>query len=112
MKKLNFFPFYDEYLKDHKKTTTFRLSNTAPYKKGDEVVISIGWTEDEAVPVSHAVIKSVDRRRIRDLGESDFEGESPDCKSPETTRLVLSCIYKRVLNNDDVIWVVKFDHKI
>jgi hypothetical protein len=111
LKKLNFYPFYENYLKQHQKTTTFRLSKAAPYKVGDEVMISVGWSEEEAIVLNHAIIKEVHCRRICDLEESDFEGESPDCKSQEAAKLMLSCIYKKVVKNHDSIWIVKFDHK-
>jgi len=110
MKLLNFYPFYEDYLRSYEKTTTMRLSNSASFKEGDEIMISIGWTEDKAINLHLAIIKQVYRRRICDLEKRDFEGESPDCKSQEAARLVLSCVYKTVLNKDDEIWVVKFEH--
>ena len=111
-KRLNFYPFYEEYLRSQKKTTTFRLASHPPFKQGDKVMLSIGWEENKAVDLHQALIKEVYRRRIRNLNESDFEGESPDCKSPEATKLVLSCIYKTVLSDMDEVWVLKFDHQV
>ena len=108
---VNFYPFYEELLRSGKKTTTFRLANRASLKEGDEVMLTIGWDENKAMDLHLARISDVYRRRIRDLNELDFEGESPDCQSPEAARLVLSCIYKTVLNTDDEVWIVKFDHK-
>jgi hypothetical protein len=110
MKQLNFFPYYEEYLDSHIKTTTFRLDNSKSFKEGDEAMITIGWNEDGAMKLHPAKITKVYRKHISELNEFDFEGESPDCKSPEATKLVLSCIYKTVLKNDDEIFVIKFDH--
>ncbi len=112
MKRLNFYPFYEEYLRSQKKTTTFRLSSFIPFEVGEEVMISIGWTEEEAIDLHPARIRMSYRRRICDLEKKDFEGESPDCKSPEPTRLVLSCIYRTVLKENDEIWVIKFDYML
>ena len=110
MKILNFYPFYEEYLKSYVKTTTLRLTNAANYKQDEEVIISIGWDEEDAIHLHTARIKKIYRRRICELKKIDFRGESPDCKSQETARLVLSCIYRTLLKNDDRIWVIKFEH--
>jgi hypothetical protein len=111
MKQLNFYPFYEEYLRSRKKTTTFRLTSHAHFKGGEDVMLSIGWAEDKAIDLHPGRIREVYRRRIKDLNELDFEGESPDCKSPEAAKLVLSCIYKTVVRDDDEVWIVKFEHK-
>jgi hypothetical protein len=79
-------------------------------QEGYEVMLSVGWNEDEARDIHLARITHIYRKRISDLVETDFDGESPDCKSPEASMLVLSCIYKTVLTQDDFIWVVKFIH--
>ncbi len=39
MKRLNFFPFYESYLRSREKTTTLRLNNRASLKGGEEVMI-------------------------------------------------------------------------
>lgn len=72
--------------------------------------ITIGWDESSAAPIGFAMIREVYERSLRDLTKNDFEGESPDCKSIESAKLVLSCIYKVSLNDNDKIWVVKFEH--
>lgn len=110
MKKLNFFPYYEPLLRSHIKTTTFRLTNPS-VNEGDKIMLSIGWNEEEAIALHPAYIKRIYERRICDLNETDFEGESPDCKSVETTQLVMSCIYRTVLSVKDKIWIVKFEHR-
>jgi hypothetical protein len=57
-----------------------------------------------------AIIREVYRRSIKKLAKHDFEGESPDCKTREATKLVLGSIYRSVLNDDDMVWVIKFEH--
>ncbi len=110
MNRLNFYPYYKEYLKSFRKTTTFRLSEKQPFEQGDKVMISVGWREDSAMDIHPATITEVYRKRICDLINIDFDGESPDCKSYEATQLVLSCIYRTVLKESDEIWIVKFSH--
>jgi len=72
--------------------------------------ITIGWNEASAIPIGLVVIREVYEKHLRDLTENDFEGESPDCKSIESAKLVLSCIYKVSLDDNDKVWVVKFEH--
>jgi hypothetical protein len=110
VKTVNFFPFYEEYLRSRKKTTTFRLGLQCAFNVGEEVTLTVGWDEGNATPLHRACIREVYRKRICDLTTSDFDGESPDCRSREATKLVLSSIYRRVLSEQDCIWVVKFDH--
>jgi hypothetical protein len=110
LKRLNFYPYYEEMLRSRIKTTTFRLSKGARFKEDDEVMISLGWDEKKAIDLHKVRIKMVYFRRIRELNDFDFEGESPDCKSQESTRLVLGCIYKTILTLEDEICVIKFKH--
>jgi hypothetical protein len=110
MKRLNFYPIYEEYLRSKKKTTTLRMGDYSALSAGDEVLVTIGWSEDNSVVLHSGTIKQVYRRRISDLTALDFDGESPDCKTQETARLVLGSIYRNALTLDDEVWVVKFEH--
>jgi len=110
MKNLNFYPYYEPYIRSRAKTTTFRIAERAPFQTSNKAPITIGWEESNAVPIGFALIREVYQRTLRDLTEDDFEGESPDCRSVESAKLVLSCIYKVCLNDNDKIWVVKFEH--
>lgn len=110
MKRLNFFPYYENLLRSRKKKTTFRLSDYSSFSTGEVVMLSVGWDEINVVDLHTALIKEIYTRRICDLKEKDFEGESQDCKSPEATKLVLSSIYRTVLTDESEIWVIKFNH--
>lgn len=109
MKTLNFFPYYEQYLVKRNKTTTFRLY-PADYKPGERVRLTIGWDENTAEPLHDIVITSVYQKQIQNLDDTDFEGESPDCKDRQTTVLVLSSIYRTIVSADRQIWIVKFRH--
>ena len=102
MKTLNFFPYYEDYLIKGVKTTTFRIEESG-LATGDAVMITVGWTEEAVRPIREARIRSVTR-------SLDFAGESPDCMTAETTRLVLGAIYRKVLTERDEVSVVKFDY--
>lgn len=109
VKTLNFYPYYEEHLSSGRKTTTFRI-HPPDYKPGDIARLTIGWNEDTAQPLHSVEITSVYSKAISSLQEEDFDGESPDCKEPEPTALVLSAIYRQTVTVDRVIWVVKFKH--
>jgi hypothetical protein len=86
------------------------VSKLRPFQKGQEVVVTIGWDESKAARFGLARIQEVYSRAIKKLQARDFKGESPDCKSNESTKLVLGSIYRSILNDEDKIWVVKFEH--
>jgi hypothetical protein len=109
MKTLNFFPYYEPYLRQRQKTTTLRLIG-ADYQPGERVQLTVGWDEQKAKKLHDAIIASVYKKAIRDLTAADFHGESPDCTTPENAALVLSSIYRTCVTADQQIWVVKFTH--
>lgn len=110
MKTLNFFPYYEPYLKSGKKTTTFRVGQPVQLREDSEALLTIGWDEIATTPLHIITIEKIYSRRIIQLDTKDFDGESPDCKTPETALLVLGAIYRKILTAEDVIWVVKFRH--
>jgi hypothetical protein len=111
VKTLNFYPYYEGYLSSGNKTTTIRLRrpNCAD---GEMVQLTLGWSESDARRLHNAQIISVYPKKISSLCQIDFDGESPDCKEPETTALVLSAIYRTIVRLDDTVWVVKFKHLV
>lgn len=110
MKRLNFFPYYEDLLRERLKTTTFRVGSRPPYMRGEQVMLTVGWREDEGVELHRAHVTDIYNRKVKDLKPLDFEGESPDCQEPAATRLVLSAIYRTIVHEDDEIWIVKFEH--
>lgn len=110
MKQLNFYPYYRDLLADGAKTTTIRLSNHEEFVSGDEVSITVGWDLNSGEHLRYGEIVKVYKKRIRDLTDADFEGESPDCKEPEPTAMVLGAIYRKEVTLDDEVVVVKFTY--
>lgn len=110
MKTLNFFPYYEAYLSSGKKTTTFRVGDRPLLNVGEQVMLTIGWDEQRASNLHQVTIKDVYQKRISELSAHDFDGESPDCQNTEATKLVLGCVYRKVLTDDDIVCVIKFDH--
>jgi hypothetical protein len=110
VKRLNFYPYYEPYLRARQKTTTLRLHKPMDLQEGEQVILSVGWDEKSVVDLHRAKIRKIYPQRVDELSMDDLEGESPDCTSADAARLVLSSIYRIVVRGDDEIWVVKFDH--
>ena len=111
MKRLNFYPYYEDYLRSKSKTTTLRLDNHLGFVPGEEIIITVGWDENSYLDLHKGIIKEVYGRLICNISERDLEGESPDCRSKETAKLVLGCIYRKKISDDDSVWIVKFEHR-
>ena len=97
MKTLNFYPYYEQYLRAKEKTTTLRLTDRPDLKPGETVMLTLGWEELNATPLHPIKIRSVYSKKLCDLTSDDLKGESPDCHNSETARLVLGCVYRTVL---------------
>ncbi len=109
MQVLNFFPYYEPFLSDQSKTTTFRL-NRPPFQPGEQVRLTIGWEVASARQLHLVQIERLYSKRLFELAADDFDGESPDCRTRDATRLVLSAIYRRTVQPQDEVWIVKFRH--
>ncbi|MDD2804001.1 MAG: ASCH domain-containing protein [Elusimicrobiales bacterium] len=110
MKRLNFYPFYEELLSSKQKTTTLRIGNSDVFLPGEIALLSIGWDRNKATDLHKIEITQCYEKKISELANHDFDGESPDCKSIAAAQLVLSCIYKRVLKGDNIVRIIKFKH--
>lgn len=109
MKRLNFFPYYEELLASRVKTTTLRL-HPPGIEQGEEVMLTVGWDEPAATELHAASVETVYERRLGDLNDHDLAGESPDCLSAASALYVMSCIYRQILSEETTVWVVKFSH--
>src|SRR5690348_14078522 len=105
--RLNFFPYYEPYLSSRTKKTTFRL-NKPRVAPGDLIELTVGWEELKSEALHEAQVIEVYSKRLEQLADRDFDGESPDCRSREAAQLVLSAIYRRVVSARDEIWIIKF----
>lgn len=110
MKRLNFSPAYEPYLRDGRKTTTLRLANKQRLAPGDEVMLTVGWSKGQARELHRAVVTAVDCKPAGVLGTGDLHGESPDCRTPEAARLVLSGIYQTLIDERQPVYVIRFEH--
>ena len=108
IKKINFFPYYENLLLKEKKTTTIRLSEKTSYLNGEIISVTIGWSKKNNSELYKAKITSSEIKKLKDLNKKDLIGESPDCKSTESIQYVLSCIYKKIISPNDKVSIIKF----
>jgi hypothetical protein len=108
---LNFYPYYRPLLERRIKTTTLRLPSKQQFQPGETVMLTVGWPDEKHFEELHsATIESVQRKKLAELTENDLVGESPDCLAVNAVPYVLGAIYRRVLNVDDSVVVIKFRH--
>ncbi len=108
---LNFYPYYEELLITRQKFTTIRLGDRLDrFKLGQEVSITLGWSEEQAIPVSKAVITSVKLKKIKEVADDDLVGESPDCKTRQAIKYVLSAIYRKIATDDDYVTIISWKY--
>src|SRR2546428_9639340 len=98
---LNFYPYYEDLIRNHNKFTTLRLGNrTNEFTVGDLVDITVGWDAtktNQLRKIGQAALTSVETKQIAELAEDDLKGESPDCKEKSAVKYVLGSIYRRVV---------------
>lgn len=108
MKTLHFFPHYEPYLRDGSKTLTLRLANRQGLRSGDRVSICVGWEPDQRHSLFPAYIDQVRRLPLCELTEIDLRNESPDCRSVESASLVMSAVYRRLIDPTEFVYAIHF----
>ena len=107
---LNFYsPVFVDQLKRGRKTATIRLGDkSSKYRKGEVVLITVGFQHSPREKIFEAVIDAVDVKRVRDLSPRDIEHDNPEFRRLEETVHFLEQIYGRSVDEDDVVTVVRF----
>ena len=108
MTTLNFAPHYEAWLRDGTKTTTLRLGHRLEPRAGQIVDITVGHPESEQQCIGQARVIQVRYLSVDSLTEDDLKGESPDCRSLESARRVLSEIYARELEPHEALTLIRF----
>jgi len=112
MIQLNLYPYYEELITSQKKTTTIRLGDkTDRFRIGEEISITVGWDEKEGVVINNGKIVDVRLKKINELNDNDLNGESPDCVFKDSVKYVISSIYRKIVNDDDLVTIVKWAYK-
>jgi hypothetical protein len=107
---LNFYsPVFVDQLKRGRKTATIRLGDKSmKYKKGEVVLITVGFQHSPRERIFEAVIDAVDVKRVDELSPRDIEHDNPEFRRLEETVHFLEQIYGRTVERDDVVTVVRF----
>jgi hypothetical protein len=107
---LNFYsPVFVDQLKRGRKTATIRLGDKSKkYRKGEVVMITIGFQHSPREHIFDAVIDSVDVKRVSDLSPRDIEHDNPEFRRLDEMVHFLEQIYGRKVEQEDTVTVVRF----
>ena len=107
---LNFYsPLFVDQLKRGRKTATIRLGDKSKkYRKGEVVLITVGFQHSPREKIFEAVIDSVEVKKVRDLSPRDIEHDNPEFRRVDETVHFLEQIYGREVSRDDDVTVVRF----
>jgi hypothetical protein len=107
---LNFYsPVFIDQLKRGRKTATIRLGNKSKkYRKGEVVMITVGFQHSPRERIFEAVIDSVDVKRVDELSRRDIEHDNPEFRRLDEMVHFLEQIYGRKIEMEDTVTVVRF----
>lgn len=107
---LNFYsPVFIDQLKRGRKTATIRLGDKASkYRKGEVVLVTVGFQHAPRERIFEAVIDGVEVKRVSELSPRDVEHDNPEFRRLDETVHFLEQIYGRKVAEDDVVTVVRF----
>jgi len=107
---LNFYsPVFVDQLKRGRKTATIRLGDKSKkYRKGEVVMITVGFQHSPREKIFDAVIDSVEVKPARDLSPRDIEHDNPEFRRLDEIVHFLEQIYGRKIDLDESVTVVRF----
>jgi hypothetical protein len=107
---LNFYsPVFIDQLKRGRKTATIRLGDkSAKYRKGEVVLVTVGFQHAPRERIFEAVIDGVEVKRVNELSPRDIEHDNPEFRRLDETVHFLEQIYGRKVEQDDVVTIVRF----
>ena len=107
---LNFYsPIFVDQLKRGRKTATIRVGDKSnKYRKGEVVLITVGFQHSPREKIFEAVIDQVEVKRFKDLSPRDIEHDNPEFRRLEDTVNFLEQIYSRPIDPDDEVTVIRF----
>ena len=107
---LNFYsPVFVDQLRRGRKTATIRLGDKShKYRKGELVLVTVGFQHSPREKIFEAVIDSVEVMRMRDLSPRDIEHDNPEFRRLEDTVQFLEKIYTRPISMEDTVTVIRF----
>jgi hypothetical protein len=111
---LNFYsPLFIDQLKKGRKTATIRLGDKShKYRKGEVVLITVGYQYSPRERIFEAVVDSIEVKRVGDLSPRDIEHDNPEFRRLDEEVHFLEQIYGRSISHDDSVTVVRFSQII
>ena len=107
---LNFYsPVFVDQLKRGRKTATIRLGDKGKkYRKGEVVMITVGFQHSPRQKIFDAVIDSVEVKRVKDLSPRDIEHDNPEFRRLEDETKFLEQIYGHPVSPEETVTVIRF----
>jgi hypothetical protein len=107
---LNFYsPVFIDQLRRRRKTATIRLGDkSTKYKRGQVVLITVGFNHAPRERIFDAVIDDVEVKRVHELSRRDIEHDNPEFRRLDEALHFLEQIYSRSISHNDVVTVVRF----
>ena len=107
---LNFYsPIFIDQLKRGRKTATIRLGDKEKkYRKGEVVLVTVGFQHSPRERIFEAVIDGVEVKKVCDLSPRDIEHDNPEFRRLDETTHFLEQIYGREVSEEDLVTVVRF----
>ena len=107
---LNFYsPLFIDQLRKGRKTATIRLGDKShKYRKGEVVLVTVGYQHSPRERIFEAVIDSIEVKRVGDLSPRDIEHDNPEFRRTEELVHFLEQIYGREVGLEDTVTVVRF----
>jgi len=111
---LNFYsPLFIDQLKKGRKTATIRLGDKShKYRKGEVVLVTVGYQHSPRERIFEAVIDTIEVKRVGDLSPRDIEHDNPEFRRLDEEVHFLEQIYGRSIGHDDAVTVVRFSQII
>ena len=107
---LNFYsPVFVDQLRRGRKTATIRLGDKShKYRRGEAVLVTVGFQHAPREKIFEAVIDTVEVKRMNELSPRDIEHDNPEFRRVEETQHFLEQIYGREVTLEDEVTVVRF----
>ena len=114
MQVLNFYsPVFADQMKRGRKTATIRLGDKRhKYRKNQLVLVTVGYQHSPREKLFHAVIDSVEVKRVKDLSPREIEHDNPEFRRTEDLVHFMQQIYDREIAEGDTVTVVRFSQII
>ncbi len=107
---LNFYsPVFIDQLRRGRKTATIRLGDKSKkYRKGEVVMVTVGFQHSPREKIFEAVIDEVEVKAVKNLSPRDIEHDNPEFRRAEETIHFLEQIYGRSVAETDLVTIVRF----